>query len=225
MKRAILALAATFVLGALVTTAASADEWSNVDALTWTPTVGTLGPGLEAGYRLDDHWGIRGSVNGLAGRFVYHDKNSDMPSRLLLLSTGLTADYYPYGGAFRVSAGARLSAGRIDGKLENLEGKVKAGSSTLTIFVEDPLTTFTIRQNPLQPYIGAGYSMKIRDRLTLDFDLGALYAGTPDLSVNSHANRFGFSRDQIRGEVERARDRLAPFKVYPVVQVGLNFRF
>jgi hypothetical protein len=222
MKQAILGLAMTLAFAA---SGARAGDVTAFDQLTWTANVGTLGPGIEAGYRIDDHWGVRGGINGLTSKFVYHDNKSDMPSQLLLLSTGVTADYYPYGGDFRLSAGARLSAGKIDGTLRNLTGKVKLGTSTVTIFVADPLTDFTVTQNLLQPYIGAGYSVAVKDRLTLDFDLGALYAGAPDLSVRSRADRFGFTRNQIRNEIDRARDRLAPFKIYPVVQVGLNFKF
>jgi hypothetical protein len=222
MKKAILALASLLAAAA---SGAAAQDLTVFDQLTWSATAGTLGPGIEAGYRIDDHWGVRGSVNALGGAFVYHDNKSDMPSQLLLLSTGLTADYYPYAGDFRLSGGVRLSGNRIDGKLKNLEGKVKSGSSTVSVLIEDPLTKFTVTQNLIQPYLGAGYSFKVKDRVTLDFDLGALYTGTPDLSVQSRAGRFGFTHDQIRREVERARDRLAPFKVYPVVQVGLNFRF
>jgi hypothetical protein len=87
------------------------------------------------------------------------------------------------------------------------------------------LTDYTVRQNTIQPYIGTGYSVELKERVSLNFDLGALYAGSPDLSVNSHAEKFGFTRRQINREIEKQRDRLAPFQVLPVVQVGLTFKF
>jgi hypothetical protein len=194
-------------------------------AWSWNTNFGTLGPGIEAEYRFDEFWGVRGGINAFGGSYVYHDNNSDMPSRYSLLSAGLTADYYPYGGDFRLSAGARLSASKIDGKLRNLSATVKNGHTRFKVTIDDPLTDFTITQNPIQPYIGAGYSVKLEERVSLNFDLGALWAGTPGLSVHSRAGQFGFTHDQIRHEVERARDRVSWFKVYPVVQVGLKFSF
>lgn len=203
----------------------AADAVSVFDDVTWSLNFGTLGPGIEAGYRFDRNWGVRAGINGATGKFVWHDHNSDLHNRMMLLSTGLTADYYPYEEGFRLSAGARLSAGKIDGKLRNLEGKVKNGGTTFHITVADPLTHYTVRQNPIQPYLGVGYSVKVKERLSLELDFGALYAGTPSLSVSSRAERFGFTREQIRNEVERARDRISPYQVYPVVQVGLKFKF
>jgi hypothetical protein len=195
------------------------------DQVTWAVNFGTLGPGIEAGYRFNENWGARAGVNGFAGNFTYHDHNSDLVNRMTLLSAGLTVDYYPYAGDFRLSAGARASASKIEGKVRNLDATVKNGGMSFHRFIDDPLTNFTVTQNPLQPYIGAGYSVKLKERLSLDFDLGVLYAGTPDLDVRSRAGRFGFTHDQIQREIERARDRIAPFKVDPVVQVGLKFSF
>lgn len=186
------------------------------------PNISTLGAGLEGGYRIDPKWQVRAGVNGGAFNFVYRDRNSDLHSRATLLSAGVTVDYFPVESDFYVSGGLRFSASKVEGKVRNLEGKLKNGA---TIFVPDPLTSYTVRQNPVQPYIGAGYSMKIRQGLKLNFDLGALYAGTPDLDVNSRAHKLGFSRRDIRREIERAQNRIAPFAVYPVVTVGLKFEF
>lgn len=186
------------------------------------PNMSTLGAGIEAGYRIDGSWQVRAGVNGGALNFVYKDKDSDLHSRATLLNGGVTVDYFPFEGDFYISGGVRLSANKIEGKVRNLHGKLKNGAN---VFVPDPLTSYTVKQNIIQPYIGAGYSVKIKQGVSLNFDLGALYAGTPDLDVNSRAHTLGFARKDIRREIERAQNRLAPFKVYPVVQVGLKFEF
>ena len=136
--------------------AKAADLTPFFDDLRWSANFGTLGAGVEAGYRLDDKWGMRAGINGFKANFIWHDQDSDLHNRMTLLSAGLTADYYPYEGGFRVSAGARLSASKIDGKLRNLEGKVRKGGTTFQIFVADPLTDYTVRQNLIQPYLGLG---------------------------------------------------------------------
>lgn len=186
------------------------------------PDLSTLGAGVEAGYRMSGHWQLRAGVNGLSGRFVYHDRDSDLHSRFTLLNGGVTVDYFPFAGDFHLSGGVRLSGNRIEGRVKNLHGRLKGGGK---VFVPDPLTDFTVTQNAVQPYLGGGYSVALRENLSLSLDLGALYAGAPELDVDSRAHRLGFTRRQIRNEIERAQNRLAPFKVYPVVQVGLKFRF
>ena len=192
------------------------------------PNLSTLGAGVELGYRIDPSWQVRGGINGLAGSFVYRDKDSDLHNKVRLLNGGVKVDWFPYSGALKwggevyLTGGLLLSANRIQGRVKNLHGKLKSGSN---VFVPNPLTTYEVTHNAIQPYIGAGYSWKVKENISLNFDLGAAYAGKPDLAVDSRAHKLGFSRRDIRREIERANNRLSPFRVYPVVQVGLKFDF
>lgn len=201
---------------------ALADDDPAYDRFFLMPNVSTLGVGIEGGYQMNETWRFRAGVNGGAGRFVYQRKNYDLNSQATLLNAGVTVDYFPFAGDFYLSGGLRISGNRIEGKVKNMHGRLKGGSE---LFVPDPLTDYTVTQNVIQPYLGGGYSVRIKQNLSLNFDLGALYAGTPDLDVESRANKLGFSRKDIRREIERAQNRIAPFKVYPVVQVGLKFQF
>jgi long-subunit fatty acid transport protein len=201
---------------------ALADDDPAYDRFFLMPNVSTLGLGVEAGYRVNESWQARAGVNGYSGNFVYKQKDSDLHSTVSLLNAGVTVDYFPFAGDFYVSGGLRLSANQIEGKVKNLHGKLKNGAD---VFVPNPLTDFTVKQNVIQPYVGTGYSVKVRQGVSLNFDLGAVYAGTPDLNVDSRAHKLGFSRKDIRREIERAQNRISSFKVLPVVQVGLKFEF
>lgn len=201
---------------------ALADDDPAYDRFFLMPNVSTLGLGVEGGYRMNESWQFRAGINGGAGQFVYSRKDYDLHSKATLLNAGVTVDYFPFAGDFYVSGGLRLSANRVEGKVKNLHGELKGGSS---VFVPNPLTDYTATQNIIQPYIGGGYSVRIKENVSLNFDLGAVYAGTPDLDVDSRAHKLGFSKKDIRREIERAQDRIAPFKVLPVVQVGLKFDF
>lgn len=218
-----------FVGGMLATVASllagpalAADDDPAYDRFFLMPNISTLGAGVEAGYRVNEHWQVRAGINGYAGNFVYKRNDYDLHSRLSLLNAGVTIDYFPFAGDFYISGGARLSANRIEGKVKNLHGTLKNGAD---VFVPNPLTDFTVTQNVIQPYLGAGYSVKIKENVSLNFDLSALYAGTPNLDVDSRAHKLGFSKKDIRREIERAQNRLSSFNVYPVVQVGLKFEF
>ena len=217
-----------FLVGMLATVAsllaapAFAGDDPAYDRVFMIPHVSTLGAGVEAGYRFGRQWQVRAGMNGFAGNFVYKRDDYDLQSRVSLLNAGVTVDYFPVANEFYVSGGARLSANRIEGKVKNLRGRLKNGAD---VFVPNPLTNFTVTQNIIQPYLGAGYSVMIRKGLSLNFDLGALYAGTPSLDVDSRAHKLGFSKKDTRREIERAQERISPFRVYPVVKVGLKFDF
>jgi hypothetical protein len=213
------ALSATVALAAAGH--AGAGDALSFDKFTLTPNVGTLGAGIEGGYRWNPYWGARIGLNGGGFGYTYHDNKSDLVNQVTLLNAGATADYYPFAGDFRVSAGVRLSANKVEGKMRNLK---KTGKN-YEILIDDPLTSYTVRQNAIQPYLGIGYAVEIKPRLSLTFDFGALYAGQPRLGVRSHAEEFGFTPKQIRDEIAHQRDRIAPFQVYPIAQIGLTFRF
>lgn len=206
----------------LLAAPALADDDPAYDRFFLMPNVSTLGLGVEGGYRMNESWQLRAGINGGGGHFVYKRKDYDLNADATLLNAGLTVDYFPFAGDFYVSGGLRFSANRVEGKVKNLTGKLKGGS---TVFVPDPLTDYTATQNVIQPYLGGGYSVRIKQNVSLNFDLGAVYAGTPHLDVDSRAHKLGFSKKDIRREIERAQNRIAPFKVLPVVQVGLKFDF
>ncbi|MDH6266774.1 hypothetical protein M2360_002170 [Rhizobium sp. SG_E_25_P2] len=207
-------LAATMIAGV-----AAADE------ITLTPQVGTLGVGIGAEKRLNDDWGARFDVSGASFSFSYAANNADTDNRARLFSLGATADYYPYEEGLRLSGGFRLSGSYVKGSLSNLERHVGKGQNKTTVIIRDPLTTYKITQNPVQPYLGLGYSLKIQERLSVTFDLGALYGGQPDLNVVSHADLYGFTEQQIEKEIRKQQERLNAYQVYPVVQIGLTYRF
>ncbi len=188
-------------------------------------TSGTLGHGIEADWRFSPDWGLRAGLNTGTWSYLHRAKKADFRSDILMLNGGLTADYYPGGGNFRLSAGARLSANEITGRVENVTRAVKIFGMNGTAIIKDPLTRYSLTQNPVQPYIGGGYSYRYSDRLTFNFDVGGLYTGAPDIAVMSHANRLGITDKQISSQIDRARSRAAIYQYYPVVQLGFKFRF
>ncbi len=221
MKRLI--AAQTIIM--LMSTGAFAGDAVTVDNFDLTATTGTLGTGLEANWRLSSEWGVRAGISGGSFSYVYHDVKADLHSRVTLLNAGVTGDYYPGGGDFRFSAGARLSANRIKGEVRKVKTSLNAFGRRINVTIDDPLTTYTATQNPVQPYLGAGYGYNVNNRMRLNLDFGALYTGRPDINVTSHATKLGFSREQIDREISRADRRASAFRFYPVVQFGLKVQF
>lgn len=195
------------------------------DQARFSAKAGTLGTGVEGDWRLDPFWGVRAGL--FAGRinFDWHDKRADLKNQATFLNGQLTADYYPWQDGFRLSGGVVVSASQIKGRVYNINRTVKAFGRKVTVTVPDPLTRYTVTANPVQPFIGAGYSHPISERISLDLDVGALYAGEPNLDVVSHAGRLGFTKRQIDAEIAKARARASDYQFMPVIGLGIKIKF
>ena len=78
-------------------------------------TAGTLGIGPEVGFRFSDHIGVRGSATflGVSSDFDFGRHHLSRQA-VKLKSFGAMVDVHPFGGAFRVSAGARINRNRVN---------------------------------------------------------------------------------------------------------------
>jgi hypothetical protein len=65
----------------------------------------------------------------------------------------------------------------------------------------------------------------VTNRINLNFDLGVLYGGTPNLDVVSHANRLGISQRKIDAEINLQQSRISGYRFYPVAQLGFKVSF
>ena len=74
---------------------------------------GTNGIAPEIGYR-GEHLGLRANGGFLDYSRSENIDDIDYDGKLKLNSFGLLADWYPFAGGFRISAGARSSSNKID---------------------------------------------------------------------------------------------------------------
>ena len=190
-------LSVVAVAAALVSVPAFAEE------LFLTPSVGTEGAALSGGFKSDAGWGVTGKVSGFAWNWNGTMSGYPTTANIRFLNAGATFDYYPNGGSFRVSAGARVSGNKITGKQTQ-------GATT---------SSYTVKQNRIQPYLGAGYSYDINDKMALDFEAGGYYAGPSKLTSTGNVT-FG-------GKSATATTSSKSYKnvIYPVGQIGLKMKF
>ncbi len=92
---------------------------------------GTLGISPEVGYRFGSHTGLR-----LNGGFLDFDRSEeiddiDYDGTLKLNSVGLMADFYPFGGSFRLSVGARSNGNKVN-LVATPTGSIEIGDETYT---------------------------------------------------------------------------------------------
>ncbi|MCO6188103.1 hypothetical protein [Rhizobium sp. L1K21] len=187
------ALAAPMILS----TPASAEE------LFLTPSVGTEGAALSGGYKSDNGWGLTTKVSAFAWNKNGTVNGYPTTGNMRFLNIGATFDVYPAGGNFRVSAGARISGNKITGT--QTQGAVTS--------------SYTLKQNSVQPYLGAGYSYYIAGNMALDFEAGAYYAGTTKVTSNGNVTVNGATATATSTGTSNQN------VLYPVAQLGLRMRF
>ena len=147
---------------------------------------------------------------------------------LELRNAALIGDYHPFGGLFRLSAGAV-----INGNEFNATGTVVSGQTytsngvTYTAGAGDSVNA-SVEFDDLAPYAGFGWGTAgVEGGLSLSADIGVMFQGTPeaDISVDT-APALQAQADRYAREAEDdLNNELEDFEMYPVIQIGAVYRF
>ncbi len=185
-------------------------------------TGGTLGIGPELGLRLNDHVGVRGNATFLGVSHSFDSNDLDYRGKVKLKSGGLMLDVFPFGNGFRISGGARLNGN--DGRVRATpSGPVTVGNTTYT-----PAQIGTIRGTAetknFAPALTLGWAGHNQQGFVFGVEAGALFQGKVRL------NRFVASTNLIRpadleNERQDLQDDIDDYKVYPILQLTVGYRF
>ena len=194
-------------------------------------TAGTLGLGGGIAANFGSHLGAR------LGYTTYeYDVDDVEESDLVLNGTeeigGAQAllDWYPFGGGFRISAGA----------VQNAEVNARAVPVQDT-FTFDGVTYSsadvgeargTAKFDSFAPYLGLGFGRALSQdgRLAFTADVGIAFTGAADvnLTVECAAQAEVLCQqlaDDVAGEEALLREDAKDYEYWPVLSLGLSFRF
>jgi hypothetical protein len=233
MKNTIRNLTGVTVLGLLTFTALAgyaADSTSSASSMMDAPPpsqlhpytvgvqIGTLGPGATVSWRFQDHFGVGAGFN----YFSYSMNNRKIKddtynAKLRLMSEPLTLDWYPWEtSSFHVSVGGLFNQNHITG----------SGTGTLTVNGTTYVGTVNldIKPQPVDPYLGIGWNVYLTKshHWSLAGTLGVLYQGDAKVSLSSvPADPTG----TVAAEQAVVQKYANDLKVYPVLELGLNYSF
>ncbi len=196
------------------------------------PKVGTLGLGGEVTTDLIPQVNLRGSLQWLDFNYEADIEDIHYDLDLSFLHPLVTADWYVFGGSFRLSAGVLF-----DGTDIRLDA---SSSSNETIDIGG--TSYTPSQlgklrgeaefNPVAPYVGIGFgnALSRKHRWGLTMDLGVAFIGSPDVTLSAVGTPLSGAelaqlQANLREEERDIEDDLSPFRFYPVLALTLFFRF
>lgn len=190
--------------------------------------VGTLGGGLDIAMpivtnKLDARVGFSAFQKSVSRT----ESNVEYDASIKLSTFGAVMDWYPFSGTFRLTAGVYHDGNKFD-----LTGK-PTSSGTYTING----TTYTAAQvgtlngemafRSMAPYIGIGWGNEFRGgHWTFMGDIGALYQGSPKvtLSASGAASNPTLAND-IAAQQQKTQNDVAGYKWWPLLQMGVAYRF
>ena len=219
--------------------AAAQDRGESSSNMAVAGTAGSMGVGLDMSVKLSDGISMR-----LPLRYMQIDVDGDLAgisyeTELTVGGIGLVGDYHPFGGGLRLSGG--LFYNLMDASLSaNPSSPVSIGGVS---YLADQIGTISVDVDyrNFAPYLGVGYGGPIgRDRgLQFFADVGVLWVGDPDidmsvsdppeppaipvLPVPGPPYPGPVPPSNILSEKDDIKQDLPEF--YPVVQIGMTYRF
>ena len=191
---------------------------------------GTLGAGIEATFEVADRFNIRVGGNYFKLGTEVDVEGNDYDLDLKLNSYAALGDWFVTDAPFRVTAGLVLNNNNLNG--EALPSNSYEIGDLIFTNAEVGNLNAEIDFKSLAPYLGIGWGNPLADDSDWTFflDLGIIFAGKPSLDITSTGGAL--SDDPILldsiAQVEqdfRDTDEINYLKFYPVISVGLNYRF
>lgn len=198
---------------------------------------GTLGAGAELTVGLSQQLNARLGVNG----YSYSDRREasgieyDGEAKLRT-GTGLL-DWHPGGGGFRLTGGVVYNDTAIEGtSIPPASGVYNIGGVPVPVSFVRSLNA-KADFDPVVPYAGLGWGNAVAPGKKLGFfiDLGVIFQGkadvklTPNIPADSPINTTPGAREALdillRREEQDLEDDAADYDLYPVLSIGLSYKF
>jgi hypothetical protein len=194
--------------------------------------VGTSGLGAEFSYGITSMFGVRANLNGgsysrdVTRGGIKYDAKAKFSSAMLI------GDFHPFSGGFRLSGGAMVNNNKGE-----FTGIGESGTFTIN-GVTYPVASVgsvngTVEFDKLSPYVGLGWGAAPKGNAGLfaSVDVGAVFQQAKTTLVGNcapslPANVCAQLQSDLDAEALRfADDVKSALRVYPVLTIGIGYRF
>lgn len=196
--------------------------------------IGTLGAGVDFDIALVDKVNLRVGYSAYNIHRNVEQTDVTYDGKLKLSNPAVTVDWFPFDSGFRASLGAVGSGTRVDATgMPNSSAQYVINGVTYTAAQLTSLTGRFRFGNTVSPYMGIGWGNPVKSGQNLTFlvDVGVVYGGTPDVALNANCASTvptticsQLARD-IEAERQKLVDQLTAIKWYPVISLGMGYRF
>lgn len=187
----------------------------------------TLGFGVEAAIPLTQSLDARIGYNGYRYNFDETSTSNGVPTNysgdLKLSNAQVLADWHPWEGSFRLSAGVIFNNNKFEMTAQPSGSNIIVGGQTVAV---QPGTSVnaTVDFNKTAPYLGIGWGRTPKNSgLSFTSDIGVMFQGKPKGRVTS--NNSNVTSTMINQANTDLNDALDNFRFYPVISFGIGYTF
>lgn len=213
------------------------------------------GLGLSLGMPVGDHFNLRMAGSGFRitrSIDVSNDNGSsnnfDVTAKLL--NYGVLADWHPFKGSFRFTAGAMKNGSELSLNALNNSSDVNVGNCTYTSSTSNPLrVNGATHYRNLAPYAGLGWGGNLNGApgFFATADVGVLIVGASNITLNASGQAVTKSgpvtecgvpgvtvtnastdpnvQNQLAKDQRKLNDNVDRFNIFPMISVGIGWRF
>lgn len=208
----------------------------------------TLGPGIELDYRINENFNLRVQANGYNYSDDLNEDGIDYAGEIDLSTTGVLVDWRPFSGTFRATAGIYANGNKLSAIATDNGGDIyEIGDASYRSANNDP---FSLDANielgkSTAGYLGLGWGNALASGWMFSFELGVLFTGKPDVALAASGSAIvseqGISQqfsvtdssnplvqelnNNLRLEEANLENDISEFELYPVIALGVGYRF
>lgn len=196
---------------------------------------GTLGIGVDIDFALTERLNARVGYSAYDYDDQVEDSDVMYDGEVNLSHATALLDWHAFGGGFRFSFGAVGLGTKFNLVGEPLGGIYEIGDDTFTAAQVESVTGKAEFENSIAPYVGFGWGNTVdpEDRITVVFDIGAIYGGSPTVDLTATCGRAApvggatCNRLQMAIAEEEAEleENASIAEWWPVLSLGIAVRF
>jgi len=213
-------------LGTATLAAAGAIGAGSVHAGEIYGNLGFPGVGLGYAHPLDSSVTLRGDFMTLGSR--HQNKTQDgveYAADLKMNRTALLADWFPFEGVFRLTAGLGLSNYKLTMDAAGAGKTITVGDNAYTLGATDGMTV-VVKYPRTMPYLGIGWGHQQASGFRFGVDIGTLI-GKPTVEATARgslATNSTFQADMDK-ELNQVRDDLGKVRYLPQLTFSIGYSF
>jgi hypothetical protein len=231
--------------GSYIAVRSNRDKTASLSRWSLNLKASTLGSGADIAMVLGHHFALRGSINALDFDYPFSIDGVTYDSEFHLRSGGVSLDWFPLRRGIRISPGVLYATNNLSAISSVPPGKYfELGSQGFINSVDDPLngTASVVFPRRVSPMLTIGFRNIVpgkgegQHRLSFPAELGVAYTGAAKIDVTLNGTActnegcFTFAnnaeaQDSLRAEIQKLNNRLESYPVYPIVSIGVAYRF
>jgi hypothetical protein len=192
--------------------------------LGMTGKIGTLGYGAEFSYGSSDSFSTRVGINSFKRTYNSSSGTANYDFKVQLQTASVLADWYPFEGRFRTSAGLLYNNDKLTLKaVPGVSGYTVGGVTYTGVTSVDA----TIAFNKVAPYFGIGWGNPVANDKGwgLVSDIGVMFQGKPKTNLTVACVTACPTATDIANENAKLESDLSHFKWWPVISLGISYQW